>query len=218
MKSPLICLLPVLAFALYPLERARAIAIEINYGFVNTEAQSAAGITSFDESGVYEQPVAASFSPLNGGLTLAASSWNLVNTATQFVWSNAPLLINLGAISGYESEASLYSQLRFSLAEPVNYSVTGSFLTALGSGAEAYSGVYLEKQSGPEHDYAWQGIYGETDYANGAGFSWLRFGDVQGVFKGASSGIIEPGKYSSPTRVPFSMAMAGSVLVSTLLP
>jgi hypothetical protein len=40
MKSPLICLLPVRAFALYPLERARTISIG---SFVESFASSARG-------------------------------------------------------------------------------------------------------------------------------------------------------------------------------
>lgn len=197
MKSPLICLLPVLAFALYPLERARAIAIDVTgTSYIFTIAQSAGGTQTGDGMGLIEPlPVASSVSPLNGGLTLAASSFDLVSTATQVVWSNASLLINLGAVSGYESRAWIDSELWFWLFEPVNYSVTGTFLTGLGSGAGAFAAAYLEKQAGPEHDYAWQGIYGEADYASGAGFSSLRLGDGQGVFTGAASGIIEPGKY-----------------------
>jgi hypothetical protein len=38
MKSPLICLLPVLAFALYPLERARAIGMSLGSGYTESWA------------------------------------------------------------------------------------------------------------------------------------------------------------------------------------
>ena len=198
MKSPLICLLPVLAFALYPLERARAIAIDVSTTtYIFTVAQSAAaGGYSLDGQNLLDRlPVATSFSPLNGGVTLAASSWDLVQTATEVVWSNAPLLVNLGAVSGYDSRAWVDSELWFWVYEPVNYSVTGSFLTGLGTGAGAFATAYLEKRAGPEYDYQWQGIYGEIDRASGAGFSSLRLGDGQGVFKGAASGVIDPGKY-----------------------
>ena len=184
MKSPLICLLPVLAFALYPLERAGAIAIsESSATFVESSVFANGGVADWTsyESGL---PVAFAVSPVDGELTLAASSWHLVNAPSQAVWTGAQILL-----AGPESFAQANSQFWFNLGEPVNYSVTSNFLADLETGAQAFSAVRLEKLAGV--DFQWMDLYKERDDAP----SLLALGDGSGVIMGAASGFLEPGKY-----------------------
>ena len=196
MKAPLVSLLPILAFALSPLERASAIAMGLSFSWVDSSALSAGNfIGDMDHRSAGEGstlPVAVTISPLNLGLTVAASSWSFVNTPTQAIWSGAQTLNNFGAVSPFSSRASASSELRFTLGETVTYSVTGSFLADLNDGATARSGALLGFRATEERVPP---IYTEIDTTTGTPFGFNQFGDGVGSIAGTNTGILAPGAY-----------------------
>ena len=192
MKAPLVTLLPVLAFALYPLERASAIAISSpSIGtFVESYAHSAGNPNrDLDHRSGWGLPVAATTSPLNLGPTVAAVLRNFVNSPTQAIWSGAQTFINLGAVSPFASGAGAYGEFRFLLSETVNYSVTSNFIAGLNDGATARSFARLEKRGEP--DFQFKNVYLESDQTTGI----IRLGDGVGALVGTNTGILEPGSY-----------------------
>jgi protein with PEP-CTERM/exosortase system signal len=183
MKSPLICLLPVLAFALYPLERARAIGMSLGSGYT----ESWAGPLESDYSFPSALPVSWRTTD-SGGISLAASSWNFVNTAEVAQWSGSELLI-----AGDQRQVGKRAALSFLLFEPVSYAVGGHLLTSLGDGTEALLGTRLERYD-LDADH-WRDVYSEYDSSGGESFAILGIGDGDGVRSGSARGVMEPGKY-----------------------
>ena len=100
--------------------------------------------------------------------------------------------MNFGAVSPFSSGASVYGQLSIRLTEPVNYSVTGSFLADLNEGVTARTGVSIEPR--PTEEFV-PHLYIETDDAIGS-FTQSEFGDrIGSMLLGTSTGILQPGGY-----------------------
>ena len=183
----------MIALALVSMNNARAIGISVGSGtYTDSWAISAGG--NGDQDQHQSLPVAWSISPLNGGLTMAAASWNFVNTEKVAVWSGSQVLQNDGAQAGYNSAASAHSSLSFLLFEPVTYMVKGGLLSDVGEGGQSNLMAWIEKYD-LSGDGRWMDIYTEVDRSGGARFPLLSIGDGQGVSLGSATGILEPGKY-----------------------
>ena len=168
MKSPLICLLSVVAFALYPLERARAISI---FPSIGTFVESRAG-GDVDQRGAGSGTTAPlAFDISSSGAAIAASAWSFLNASEVAVWSGAHTMFTFG-ITG----ASVYGELRFLLGESVNYSLTSNIIPALGEGAGVRNAARLEQLAGI--DFIWEDVFTQ---------------DL--ITQPVASGTLEPGKY-----------------------